>query len=214
MKKQIFLTRRDIPLPAWMAAFPGAQMRNYPAQEERIAVAGGAMIWLHIDNHVKEPAALLATVKKAAPGCPVIVLSNVTNDEEGMAVLEAGAAGYTGALAIAEVLRHIETVVDNGGLWVGPELLQRMIVALGKRAGARDPATVNLDKLSEREREVALAVAAGATNKEVAQKLAITERTVKAHLHSIFETLKLRDRLQLAIYINGLPTSAPSQTLH
>lgn len=213
MKKHVFLTRRDVPLPEWLLAFPEAKVRGYPTTAERLAaVPGEAMFWLHIDSHVKAPADLIAQVRKAAPGCAVAVLSNVTSDEEGMAMLEAGAAGYTGALAVADVLRHIETVVENGGLWVGPELLQRMIVALGKRGG--NPAAANLDQLSEREREVARAVAAGATNKEVAQKLDITERTVKAHLHSIFETLKLRDRLQLAIYINGLPTNAPPQTLH
>jgi len=172
------------------------------------------MIWLHVDTHVKEPAGMVAALKKAAPGCAVVVLSNVPSEAEGLAVLEAGASGYTGALAVADVLRHIETVVDNGGLWVGPELLQRLLVALGKRPGMQAQGNSQLAKLSQREREVALAVAAGATNKEVAQKLDITERTVKAHLHQVFETLKVRDRLQLSILINGLPKEAQAKILH
>lgn len=214
MKKHIFLTRRDMPLPGWRAAFPDAAIRGYPAPEEAVAAQCSAIIWLHIDNHVKAPAALVGQIRKAAPGCTVIVLSNVPNDEEGLAVLEAGASGYTGALAVANVLRDIDTVVESGGLWVGPELLQRMLAALGRSRSGGEPAGANLDQLSEREREVALAVAAGASNKEIAFKLNITERTVKAHLHNIFETLKLRDRLQLAIYINGLPVSPQPATLH
>lgn len=208
MKRHIFLTRREVHLPEWRAAFPAMEARAYTAVEEKLAPPGGAMLWLHIDNHVKTPAALVAALKKATPGCAIVALSNVPHDDEGMAVLEAGAAGYTGALAVAEVLRQIETVVENGGLWVGPDLLQRLLVAMGRHAG-QPWASGKLDKLSPREREVALAVAIGATNKEVARKLDITERTVKAHLSQVFEILKVRDRLQLAIFVNGLPQSGP-----
>ena len=57
--------------------------------------------------------------------------------------------------------------------------------------------------LSEREVQVARMVAAGASNKEIASRLAITERTVKAHLAASFEKLAVRDRLQLALRVNG-----------
>jgi len=53
--------------------------------------------------------------------------------------------------------------------------------------------------LTPRERDVAIEVAHGATNKEVAQRLNITERTVKAHLGAVFEKLGVRDRLQLVL---------------
>lgn len=211
MKKQIFLTRRDTPLPCWREAFPAAIVRGYSAIEKKLSFPGEALIWLHVDNHVKDPAALVDTLRKAAPGCAVVVLSNITRDDEGLAVLEAGAAGYTGALAVADVLRQIAAVVDHGGLWVGPDLMRRLLLALN-RGRVRPQASDRLEQLSPREREVALAVAAGATNKEVAQKLAITERTVKAHLGHIFETLGLRDRLQLAIFVNGLPLATPLLT--
>jgi DNA-binding NarL/FixJ family response regulator len=209
MKKQIFLTRRAAPLPGWRAAFPAAQVRGYLAAGEKSAVPCDALIWLHIDHLSNQPAALVASLLKAVPGCSVIVLSNVPHDEEGLAVLEAGAAGYTSAIAVPEVLRQIETVVANGGVWVGPSLLQRLLVAIGGR-GTRPQASSKLEKLSPREREVALAVASGATNKEIARQLEITERTVKAHLSQVFEILKVRDRLQLAIFVNGLPVPAPA----
>jgi len=209
MKKQIFLTRRNMPLPGWLIAFPGAQVRHYPAAGEKVAERGGALLWLHIDHRMSQPAALVETLVKSAPECPVIVLSNVPSDEEGLAVLEAGAAGYTSAIAIPDVLHQIETVIENGGLWVGPNLLQRLLVAIGGR-GMRPQANSKLEQLSPREREVALAVAAGATNKEVARQLDITERTVKAHLSEVFEILKVRDRLQLSILLNGLPVPAPA----
>jgi len=212
MKRHIFMTRRATPLPGWRAAFPEAEIRGYPADNEKLVILGGALVWLHIDNRERAPGALVAALLKSIPGCSLVVLSNVPRDEEGLAVLEAGAAGYTSAIAIPDVLRQIETVIDNGGLWVGPDLLRRVLVGLsGHGQNGQGSAHDRLDRLSPREREVALAVAAGATNKEIAQRLDITERTVKAHLSHIFAALKVRDRLQLSILVNGLP---PPPTLH
>lgn len=213
MKKIIFITRRHQSLPGWKEAFPAMETRPYADCDRRLAAPGGALIFLHIDNHLKHPETVVAAIRQATPGCAVVVLSNVPQDDEGLAVLEAGAAGYTGAVAVAEVLRNIETVVESGGLWVGPDLLRRMLLALNRQSGVAQGNAL-LDALSPREKEVALAVAAGATNKEVARQLDITERTVKAHLHQAFETLKVRDRLQLAIFVNGLPKEAQTQLLH
>ena len=58
--------------------------------------------------------------------------------------------------------------------------------------------------LSDRETQVARLVSAGASNKEIAENLLITERTVKAHLSAVFEKLGVRDRLQLSLRVNGL----------
>jgi DNA-binding CsgD family transcriptional regulator len=66
--------------------------------------------------------------------------------------------------------------------------------------------------LTERERQVAASVAVGASNMEIAERLAITERTVKAHLTHMFHKLGLSSRLELALYTlsgesRGVPTS-------
>jgi DNA-binding NarL/FixJ family response regulator len=55
--------------------------------------------------------------------------------------------------------------------------------------------------LTERQREVAMLVGKGASNKKIANQLDITDRTVKAHLGTIFEKLGVKDRLQLALYV-------------
>ncbi len=205
MRKQIFLTHRDEPLPNWLAAFPDADVRPYPRHGEMITTqAGSAVLWLHLATAQGEPAALVRALRESAPGCPRLVLSNVPNEAEGLAVLEAGAAGYTSSLTTAELLRQIDTVVENGGLWVGPELLQRLLAALATRATGAQSAS-RLSHLSPREQQVAHAVARGASNKEIARELDITERTVKAHLSAIFQQLGVRDRLQLSILVNGLP---------
>jgi DNA-binding NarL/FixJ family response regulator len=60
-----------------------------------------------------------------------------------------------------------------------------------------------LEKLTKREQEVATEASKGLSNKEIARILSITERTVKAHLASIFERLGAKDRLQLALMLNN-----------
>ena len=69
-------------------------------------------------------------------------------------------------------------------------------------AAAASAPLPGLDTLSAREREVAEAVAEGLTNKQVAARLGITERTVKAHLATVFEKTGVRDRLQLALRLS------------
>ena len=214
MKKHIFLTRRPVALPTWSKAFPNAEFAAYPQPGDTLANSGSAVIWLHICGADPDPATLVNTARQAAPQCPIVVLSNVPGEDEGLAVLEAGAVGYTGALAVAEMLIQIEAVVENGGLWVGPELMQRLLKAMATRTSQINHDS--LSKLSPRERDVALAVANGASNREAALQLGITERTVKAHLTAIFEQLQVRDRLQLTLLINGTPdlSASTAKNLH
>jgi DNA-binding NarL/FixJ family response regulator len=214
MKRHIFLTRRPEALPTWSTAFPSASVLPYPDAGKRLAKPGEAVIWLHVAGDKPDPSLLVQEVSLAAPGCSIVVLSNVPNDDEGLAVLEAGAVGYTNALAVAEVLHQVAAVVENEGLWVGPNLLQRLITGIATRSTHVNSS--QLDKLSAREKEVALAVAGGASNKEIARRLEISERTVKAHLSAAFERLGVRDRLQLSVLINGTPeiSSLPPKTIH
>jgi DNA-binding NarL/FixJ family response regulator len=186
-------------------AFSDAEVKAFPILGEvLVATPASALVWVHLQQDGADPVDRLRSAALAAPGCRLIALSNVPDDEEGAKVLEAGAAGYTSALATPELLRQIADVVDKGGLWVGPELMQRLLGALANLS-RRTVTPPGLDRLSSREREVALAIARGESNKEVANQLGITERTVKAHLSAAFEQLGVRDRLQLSILINGIP---------
>ena len=208
MKRQLFLTDRAEPLPRWREAFPAAEILAYPIPGTLIANhLDKAVIWLHIQTEAKDLAERIRSVKAMAAGCPVVVLSNLPSNEEGLMAFSAGAAGYCNALAIPDVLRQVSTVVEQGGLWVGQDLMQRLFTALTARAA---PVQTALAALSTREHQVAQAVARGGTNKEIARAMGITERTVKAHLSAIFEKLKVRDRLQLSLVVNGVETLAPA----
>jgi DNA-binding NarL/FixJ family response regulator len=134
----------------------------------------------------------------------VVVLSSVPEQVEGLRALNAGARGYCHLLAAPVLLQEVAQVVSLGGLWVGPDLVQRLMAAtrelLQRSPDAVRPA-VDLSVLSERELQVARAVAEGQSNREVAEQLHITERTVKAHLGAVFEKLGLRDRVQLVLQL-------------
>ncbi|MCX8517424.1 MAG: response regulator transcription factor [Rhodoferax sp.] len=162
---------------------------------------------------------LLALARQVPGEVRLIVLSNAPHPAQGLQALHAGARGYTHAHALPELLREVATVVEHGGLWAGPDLLQKLVACttaalhslpgLGNAPGNAPGLVLQgyasaWATLSRREMQVALRVAEGKSNKEVARLLLISERTIKAHLSSIFEKLGVRDRLQLALLVGSL----------
>ena len=209
MMKQIFLSYRCEALSRWRDAFPQADIRlNFDSGTVFALFPNEkAVIWLHWPAEAQDLAAQVGRVKMMLPGCPVVILSNLPSEDDGLAVFAAGASGYCNALAIPELLRQVATVVEQGGLWVGQDLMKRLFSALSAGPGSTSDTTNTLHELSQRELQVAQAVARGSTNKEIARALGITERTVKAHLSAVFSKLDVRDRLQLSLIVNGVETS-------
>ncbi len=198
IRRHIFLTQRAEPLPRWLEAFPDAEILKPGA----MAARPDALVWLHLSPADADVAGQVRTAVSTAFGNPVVILSNQPNDNEGLACLEAGAVGYVSALSVPEMLHQVVSVVENGGLWVGPGLMMRLRGALAGQRAIRNE-TDKLAVLSQREKEVAQAVAGGASNKEIARIMGITERTVKAHLSAIFDRLQISNRVQLSILVNG-----------
>lgn len=134
----------------------------------------------------------------------VIILSSAPRREELIMALGAGARGYVHALSSVSILRQIDEVLDRGGIWIGSDLVALLAEQVAPQVDTRVSTMQNvMHSLTEREREVALAVANGQSNKEIARQLGITERTVKAHLSGIFNKLDVRDRLQLVLRVKG-----------
>ena len=143
------------------------------------------LIWILRPNVPgTDVAALLAGLRRQAGDRPLIVLADVPDEEEALAALAAGASGYCNGHAAPAVLTQVGLAVGNGGLWVGQNLMQRLLSATTR----------------------SLAASPVASNKEIANRMAITERTVKAHVGALLEKLGARDRLQLSLIVNGLGT--------
>lgn len=124
------------------------------------------------------------------------------------------AALATGVAACCDValqppdLARIVDIVLHGGVWISREALPSFISRLREASGRPRTGNSSVEpdtylQLTERQREVAALVGKGASNKQIARQLDITDRTVKAHLSVIFEKLGISDRVQLALYINN-----------
>jgi len=130
--------------------------------------------------------------------CPVLVLAEVPDFGEAMRLLRRGVRGYGNRYMQAANLEQAIAAVRAGQVWMPPAIIGRMIDTFAP-AEPEPAEPLPLDQLSKREREVADLVARGLSNKELADKLYISVRTVKAHLTSIFSKTGCRDRMQLAI---------------
>jgi DNA-binding NarL/FixJ family response regulator len=177
-------------------AFPDGLAKDRDA----IAASAGAgdVIWLSASMLGWETQIEWLAGRIAGAACVVVSLS--PDDEEGVRTLAAGARGYCHALSIPALFVEIAEVVQRGGLWVGPSLLGRVVGAAGRRI-VRKEQFAPIEILSAREHEVARAAVSGASNREIASSLGISERTVKAHLGAAFEKLGVSDRLQLVLYM-------------
>lgn len=200
--RHVFVSAEGGLLPRWVQAFPKAVGRRFgegvPASRQAI------LVWVRLrDRPATECLNEIRQVFGADVSC--IVLSDVPRDEEAITCFSAAARGYCNTHSVAALLRKVADVVIPGGLWVGESLMQRML-----HVSANVPPTVDSAKvaswdaaLTKRECQVAREVAIGASNKEIARTLGITERTVKAHISALLDKLGVRDRLQLSLVVNG-----------
>jgi len=141
----------------------------------------------------------IAALTARLPGVPVVVLSASECPEDVAGAIEAGARGYVVKSSRPRVLYHVLPLVLAGEIYVPPVVLggERDNDA-ESRAGARAAAGA-VDRLTPRERDVLSHLAAGLSNKEIAQALAIDEGTVKAHLKALLRKLDVANRTQAAI---------------
>jgi len=129
---------------------------------------------------------------------------------EGVALIGAGGRGYCNRYIVPELLHKAVEVVALGEVWLGrrlvDHLLQKQASAVATQADAEK--IESYASLTSREREVALLVANGASNKAVARRLGIVERTVKAHMSAIFGKTNTHDRLQLGLLVRSCQIEA------
>lgn len=185
----------------WQEAFPLGQVVDLPMVHSRIP-SGTTLVWLQADS---QPEVWVGRIRFLIPDCRVVVMSSVPDQQEALAVLQAGAAGYCHVWSAPALLVQVAKAVELGGLWVGSDIMDRVLSALVPLTPTKPlPATSVLALLTNREAEVALEVGKGASNKAIARELGITERTVKAHLGLIFGKLQVRDRVQLLLLLKGV----------
>lgn len=143
---------------------------------------------------------LIAAITKSR----FFVLSDIPDDNEAFTLLRHGAVGYANTYLSATRLREAVNTALTGRVWVGQKLMQKIIRGTTHAIDKQRTETTPEHNLSDREWEVALLVSRGKSNLEIAADLNISERTVKAHISSIFKKTNTESRLQLALHIKTL----------
>jgi DNA-binding NarL/FixJ family response regulator len=139
----------------------------------------------------------------------IIVDTPPLPETDQVALFKLGVHGFCHRDIAAELLiKAVESVV-NGELWMQRSLITRIIDELtqggaSSRTGSAQSGRSVIDCLTPRELEVARMVNKGGNNKTIARSLDISERTVKAHLSSIFRKLNIENRLHLAIFFHDI----------
>jgi len=136
------------------------------------------------------------------PATRVLILTTFDLDEYAFAALRAGAAGFLLKNAQpADLIAGIRTVASGDGV-VAPRITRRLIETFaGNPQGVTTRAdSSRLARLTDREREVLIAMAHGRSNAEIAQDLGLSEATVKTHVSRILPKLRLRDRVQAVVF--------------
>ncbi|MBI2953854.1 MAG: response regulator transcription factor [Chloroflexi bacterium] len=139
-------------------------------------------------------------IKAELPEITIVVLTVSEDDEDLFEALKSGADGY-----LLKNLKADEFFDLLGGLKkkeaaIAPFLTAKIIKEFARQTNRRDEGTASEGELTKREHEILRLVAVGASNKEIASALNVTENTVKYHLGNIMQKLHLRNRAQVAAY--------------
>jgi DNA-binding NarL/FixJ family response regulator len=157
------------------------------------------LILMDVRMPVMDGVAAIKKLSEQFSFIPVLVLSTFDDDEYITQAMQFGAKGYLlKDTAIEDIAVAIRTAI-KGYTQLGPGLFQKFLTSSCQYDSPSQELSTTLQALSPREKEVLSLIAQGASNKEIAQKLYIAERTVKAHVTSILSQLNLRDRTQAAI---------------
>jgi two-component system, NarL family, nitrate/nitrite response regulator NarL len=159
-----------------------------------------------IDSEIIDTQQFDVVVIKQTPAKFLIVGEEWPEDKQ-VKLLAAGAAGYCdNTVAASIILKAVESVLQND-IWIKRHLIHRVIEALvastpeQKIARSDNTIPTKLSCLSKRELDVARLIIKGVSNKRIAATLFISERTVKAHLTSIFSKLQVSSRLHLGLLL-------------
>lgn len=128
----------------------------------------------------------------------VMVVSSLPTFENAKKMLSLGAKGYGNMMMHPSYALSAYHAILEGNIWLSPEYISLLIQNLSPTP----PLQINpLESLTPREAEVATLLAQGFSHKEIAEKLNITVRTIKAHSSAIYSRLNVKDRLALALLL-------------
>ena len=139
----------------------------------------------------------LVTAEKINSACPAttIVMLTVSEDKDQLfAAFKAGARAYVLKGVSARELTQVVRTAASGEVYVSPSLASEMLVSL-TQSQAPDP----LQELTEREREILGLIGTGMTNREIGERIFLSEKTIKHYVTNILQKLQVRSRVEAAL---------------
>ena len=139
-------------------------------------------------------------IKREMPHTKIVMLTVADDDETLFQAIKSGAHGYLLKKLEPQQLFDMLGAVSRGEAALSPAMMAKVLDEFQRpRKGGEEPGEIR-EELTPREVEVLEQVVKGATNREIATALSITENTVKIHLRNILEKLHLQNRIQAAVY--------------
>jgi DNA-binding NarL/FixJ family response regulator len=141
---------------------------------------------------------LIRDLRRAVPDAKIVVLSTSTNRQDVFDAIRLGAVGYLSKRSSAEGLRRSLRGIRSGDLamprWIAARLIQDLVDRSAPEVRGSDEAVVGLRKLSNRERLVLRLIADSRTDREIAEELVLSTRTVESHVANILRKLNAKNR--------------------
>lgn len=159
------------------------------------------LILLDLDLRSEDVTILLPELRETAKNARVLILTNITDQEVHRRVIRLGAMGVVLKYQTPEVLFKAIRKVHAGEVWLDRTSMGNVLHEMTRKVPDRnDPEAPKIRSLTDREHQVIALIAEGLKNKQIAERLFISETTVTHHLSSIFSKLEVSDRLELVIY--------------
>jgi len=187
-----FLNETDRLFPTWQEAFPNARFAS-PKQPKDSPQ--GTTIWLR-STATDELNSLLPALCGNNPGLPLVVLADEPDAAGAFQAIALGAAGYCNSRAAPEVLRTIARVVREGGLWLGQNMMRRILGTLAHRL---DTAQTVDSHFAADDARLARLVLQGRNYEDIAQELGVPEAVIPHSVSALFSRAGVQDCLQLLL---------------
>lgn len=159
------------------------------------------LVLLDLDLGAESGIDLIPHLRTATPQARILVLTGLRDPEIHRNALRLGAMGIVQKEMAGEVLLKAIQKVHAGEAWLDRSSIANLLSEIADVDSARpDPEVARIAALSPREREVITLIGEGLNNKKIAERLKISETTVRHHLTSIFAKLGVSDRLELLVY--------------
>ncbi|HEX7950025.1 MAG TPA: response regulator transcription factor [Candidatus Limnocylindrales bacterium] len=208
----------DAALRTLVAGFPGIDLIGAPAGQRGSANpgqpddAGHDADWADVVLVVcTDPDDIAVLAELERNGVPVILLAATWSGQQARAAVEAGARGCLSGATDPEALAAAIRQVARGDVALSREVAEAIVASLGRPYQTRQPRPPTGPPLSAREAEVLALVCSGLSNKEIAQRLYLSLRTVENHLASVYSKLGARSRTEAALLAVRQGLAAPPE---